>query len=144
MIIDALSAGDIPRLSELYGYLSGKGVDAGTIAATFRKISGNDDYYLLGARSDDRYLVGTVMAVVCHDPATGGRPFMVMENLVIDPGWQRKGAGSMLVREAESIARKRNCIYLQFCSSSHRTGAHAFYEEAGFDPGEVKGFRKYF
>lgn len=144
MIINDICREDLSRLSELYELLSGRRIDHGKMKEAFERIRDDDDYYLFGARSDDDYLVGTVMAVVCHDLATDGRPFIVMENLIVDPGWHRKGVGSLLVRAVESVARTRNCIYLQFCSSSFRTGAHAFYEEAGYSPEEVKGFRKFF
>ncbi len=143
-IIDDITGGDLPQLSILYEELSGKPVDPDCMKATFEKISCNDDYYLLGARTDNNHLVGTVMAVVCHDMAKECRPFMIMENFVVDSGWHRKGIGSMLIRRVESIGRDRSCIFVQFCSSSYRTGAHAFYKESGYDPGEVKGFRKFF
>lgn len=142
--INEICRNDLPRLSELYGQLSGRRADPEAMTPTFEKIRDNDNYYLLGARSENDFLVGTVMGVVCHDMVKECRPFMIMENFVVDSEWHRKGVGSMLIRHVESIARERNCLFVQFCSSSYRTGAHAFYEESGYNPGEVKGFRKFF
>ena len=142
--IDDVQSGDLPRLSQLYEQLSGKPVNPEGMKETFARIMDNDDYYLFAARTDDKLLVGTVMAVVCDDLVKECRPFLIMENFIVDAGWHRKGVGSIMIRRVEEIARDRNCIFVQFCSSSYRTGAHAFYEESGYDPGEVKGFRKYF
>jgi predicted N-acetyltransferase YhbS len=142
--INDINSADLPHLARLYEQLSGRQIDPNTMQGTFEKIRDNDDYYLIGARVDNNLLVGTVMAVICHDLVKESRPFLIMENFVVDSGWHRRGVGSMLIGRVEAIATERNCIFVQFCSSSFRTGAHAFYEESGYNPGEVKGFRKYF
>ena len=142
-VIDEILDTDLPRLADLYGQLSGRTLDPAAMTPVFHKIRDSEDYYLMGAR-DCGHLVGTVMAVVCHDLVKECRPFLIMENFVVDSRWHRKGVGSRLILKVEEIAKERNCIFVQFCSSSFRTGAHAFYEESGYKPGEVKGFRKYF
>jgi len=144
VIIDNITGNDLPQLAKLYGELANRAIDPNGMKETFEKIAASDDYFLLGARNRDGRLVGTIMGVLCHDLVKECRPFMVMENLVVDAEWHRKGIGSLLMEKIESIARQRNCIFMEFCSSSFRTGAHAFYKESGYDPGEVKGFRKYF
>lgn len=141
--IDEVQSGDLPQLSMLYEQLSGKPVDPVAMKPTFEKIKDDECYYLLGARTNDNLLVGTVMAVVCHDLVKNCRPFLIMENFIVDSEWHRKGIGSMMIRRVEDIAREHNCIFVQFCSSSYRTGAHAFYHESGYNPEEVKGFRKF-
>ncbi|MBP7736028.1 MAG: GNAT family N-acetyltransferase [Spirochaetes bacterium] len=143
-IINDITISDLPQLAKLYEQLANRDVDPEGMRETFEKITANGDYCLFGARAGDNRLVGTIMAVICHDLVKDCRPFMIMENLVVDAGWHRKGIGSLLMEKVESIARDRNCIFIEFCSSSFRTGAHSFYREAGYDPGEVKGFRKYF
>ena len=75
-----------------------------------------DDYYLLGAKTENHLLIGSIMGIVCLDLLKQGRPFMVMENLIVDSKWQGKGAGKLLLAEIKCIARKRNCIFMQFFS----------------------------
>ncbi len=143
-IITEITEGDLAGLAGLYEQLANRPVNMAAMRGTFAKIRGSGDYYLLGAKAEGGLLVGTVMAVVCHDMAKECRPFMILENFIVDRDWHRRGVGSLLMRKAEAIGRELNCIFVQFCSSSYRTGAHAFYRESGYDPGEVKGFRKYF
>ncbi|HOT43611.1 MAG TPA: GNAT family N-acetyltransferase [Spirochaetota bacterium] len=125
-IIEEITEKDLPGLAGLYEQLANRPVNMAAMKETFEKIRRSGDYYLLGAKSDGGILVGTVRAVVCHDMAKECRPFMILENFVVDGDWHRRGAGSLLMREAEAIGRERNCLFVQFCSSSHRTGAHAF------------------
>jgi GNAT superfamily N-acetyltransferase len=143
-IVTEITEGDLTGLAGLYEQLANKPVNRSAMKETFEKIRESGDYYLLGAKAEGNLLVGTVMAVVCHDMVKECRPFMILENFIVDRDWRRRGVGSLLMREAEAIGRERNCLFVQFCSSSFRTGAHAFYRESGYDPGEVKGFRKYF
>lgn len=143
-IVTEITEGDLTGLAGLYEQLENKPVNRSAMKETFEKIRKSGDYYLLGAKAEGNLLVGTVMAVICHDMVKECRPFMILENFIVDRDWRRRGVGSLLMREAEAICRERNCLFVQFCSSSFRTGAHAFYRESGYDPGEVKGFRKYF
>ncbi len=144
VFIDEITRSDLQQLAKLYEQLANISIDPNGMKDTFEKIFASDDYYLFGARNGDGRLVGTIMGILCHDLVKECRPFMILENLVVDAEWHRKGIGSRLMEKVEAIARERNCIFIEFCSSSFRTGAHAFYKEAGYDPGEVMGFRKYF
>ena len=144
IVVDEIREEDLPRLAALYEQLSMKPVDPRAMKETFMRIRESDDYYLLCARDGGGMPIGTVMGVICHDLVGECRPFMVMENFIVDGEWHRKGVGSLLIRRIEEIGRVRNCLFVQFCSSSFRTGAHEFYRQSGYDPDEVRGFRKYF
>ena len=134
---------DLAALTALYSQLADTPVSPKGMLVTFEHINTSADYYLLGAKTGEGALVGTVMGVVCMDLVKDCRPFMVMENMVVDREWWRRGVGIILLRTLESIARRRRCLYVQFCSSMYRSGAHRFYEAAGYAPEEVRGFRKW-
>lgn len=135
---------DLPALAELYGQLAERRLDHEAMGPVFSRMAANPDYFLLGAKSPEGRLVGTIMGLLCHDLATGCRPIMMMENMVVHRDHHRTGVGRRLVERLEAIAREHNCYFIQFCSSSFRTGAHRFYHAAGYDPDLVKGFRKFF
>jgi len=141
--IERIQINDLPQLAGLYDQLVEEKTDRDRMKEIFAKMDKCEDYYLLGAKTENQLLVGSIMGIVCLDLLKQGQPFMVMENLIVDSKWQGKGAGKLLQAEIESIARKRNCIFIQFCSSSYRKAAHKFYEACGYDPNEVRGFRKF-
>ncbi len=143
MRVEKITANDLPKLARLYEQLVEEETNQDRMKGIFIKMDTCDDYYLLGAKTENNLLVGSIMGIVCLDLLKQCRPFMVMENLIVDSKWQGKGAGKLLLAEIESIARKRNCIFIQFCSSSYRKAAHKFYEACGYDLNEVHGFRKF-
>jgi len=138
-----ITVDDLPALAGLYDQLVKEKTDRDRMKEIFINMDKRDDYYLLGAKTENNLLIGSIMGILCLDLLKQGRPFMVMENLIVDSKWHGKGAGKMLLAEIESVARKRNCIFIQFCSSSYREAAHKFYEACGYDLSEVHGFRKF-
>lgn len=141
--VERIEAVDLPQLARLYDQLVEEKTDRERMKEVFIRMNKRDDYYLLGAKTETDLLIGCIMGIVCLDLLKQGLPFMVMENLIVDSKWHGKGAGKLLLAEIESIARKRNCIFIQFCSSSYRRAAHKFYEACGYDLNEVHGFRKF-
>ncbi|MCU0848365.1 MAG: GNAT family N-acetyltransferase [Spirochaetes bacterium] len=142
--IDRMGFGDLQALSGLYLQLVGEASELTAMQRVFREIDSRDDYFLLGARAEDGTLVGSLMGVICLDLCRDCSPLMVLENLVTDSAWRGKGVARMLMLEGERIAREKGCVFVQFCSSHYRKEAHRLYESLGYDPSEVKGYRKYF
>lgn len=141
--VQRIEIADLPQLAMLYDQLVEEKTDRVRMKEIFINMYKSDDYYLLGAKTENNLLIGSIMGIVCLDLLKQGMPFMVMENLIVDSKWHGRGAGKLLLAEIESIARKRNCIFIQFCSSSYRKAAHKFYEACGYDLNEVHGFRKF-
>jgi phosphoglycolate phosphatase len=142
--VERITVNDLPQLAELYDQLVKEKTNRDRTKEIFIEMNKRDDYYLLGAKTEKNLLIGSIMGILCMDLLKQGNPFMVMENLIVDSKWQGKGAGKLLLAEIETIARKQNCIFIQFCSSSYRKEAHRFYEACGYDLNEVHGFRKFF
>jgi GNAT superfamily N-acetyltransferase len=79
----------------------------------------------------------TVMPNLTHE----GRPWAILENLMVAPGARRRGIGRALMNEVERRAREAGCYKLQLVSGARRSQAHLFYRAIGYDPAE--GFRLY-
>jgi GNAT superfamily N-acetyltransferase len=141
--VDRVNESDLAELALLYTELAGEPVDHEAMIPVFRKLDQNPDYILLAARTGEGRLAGSVMGVVCLDLCFGERPFMIMENMVVGERFHGMGAGRVLIQSLETAARERRCVFIQFCSSWFREGAHRFYEACGYDPGMVKGYRKF-
>jgi ribosomal protein S18 acetylase RimI-like enzyme len=96
---------------------------------------------LLVAVSGSR-LVGTVDLLVVPNLTRGGRPWSIVENVVVTPAARRAGIGSSLMQEVRRRAVAAGCYKVQLLSRKHRVEAHAFYESAGFEA-VAEGFRLY-
>lgn len=87
-------------------------------------------------------VVGTVDLLIVPNITHGGRPWAIIENLVVDEAARETGVGRALVAEAVSRANHDGCYMLQLLSLLHRHDAHAFYRRLGFTD-VAAGFRLY-
>jgi GNAT superfamily N-acetyltransferase len=91
----------------------------------------------------DGQVVGTVTLYVLPALSHDGRPFGLIENVVVDQSAQGTGLGRTLMEGVEQKARELGCYKVSFTSNAKRTNAHAFYEHLGFNPTH-RGYSKYF
>ncbi len=65
--------------------------------------------------------------------------------IAVDARYRRMGIGSSLLREAERLAAEDGAAGIRLVSGKSRTGAHAFYESAGYYGGKEQiNFKKKF
>ena len=143
LTISPIEKPDLEQLASLYKELTGTETDLLLMDAMFKKIADNPDYILIGAKDEEQRLLGSVMGIVCTDIVGACRPFMVLENVIVDPESRRQGVGAQLVSRIERYAAERNCSYIMLVSLAKRKEAHAFYESMGYGLGVVQGFKKY-
>lgn len=75
--------------------------------------------------------VGLVGWRIIHDLAFGRS--LYIDDLVVDEGQRGNGIGTALLNFARSAALQEGCDMIRLTSAFRRTGAHAFYEQAGMD-----------
>ena len=141
MNITDLEEIDLPALVLLYKGFWGEESSVDKMKSTFSKLKNNPDYIFLAAHCDDQ-LVGSVMGIICHELYGECKPFMVVEDLVVDKNTRRKGIGSLLMNSIEQKAKERDCCHIILVTETNRHDACQFYESLGFDPEKNKGFKK--
>ena len=136
--------GDLDLLVSLYAQLSpgNAATDRERAAAGLRQMLARSDISLLVAEIDGRP-AGTVTLIVVPNVTHGARPWIQLENMVVDQSIRRGGVGRGLIDAAVALARETNAYKIQLQSAAHRREAHAFYESMGFEASSV-GFRRYF
>ncbi len=141
MEIKNLSEDDLPSLAKLYELFRNEQSSVEKMQSTFVRLRDNPNYILLAAKQDGR-LIGSVMGVVCDELYGECKPFMVVEDVVVDNNHRRKGAGSLMMKELERRAIEKCCTYIILITEQARKTAHAFYKSLGFDGDVYKGFKK--
>ncbi len=142
VMFEEITGDDLEDLSGLYRELTGNETDIQALRDNYGRVSRNRNYILLGARAGGR-LAGSVMGVVCHDLTGSGRPFLVIENLVVSKQDRGKGIGRQLLTLLEEIGRERGCYYMILVSGEERSEAQRLYESLGFSENPVRGYRKF-
>src|SRR5438309_1456736 len=141
---------DFPRLAALFFQLSA----LGEIPDTERHPFGDGERSALEVMEStpharclvlevDGRVEGTVGLYVLPNLSHGGRPFAVVESVVVDQAARGSGYGRLLMEHAEACAREAGCYKIGLASNRKRDEAHSFYARLGYKPTH-QGFTKYF
>lgn len=141
IVISQICETDLAELSALYKELTGKKSNEKKLKENFVWINCDPNYLLIGAK-DESKLVGSLMAIVCHDATGNCKPFMVLENVIVKSECRGVGIGKQLINYIENYARQKSCHYIFLVSSNERKNAHKFYESLGYDKDNVRGYKK--
>ncbi|MDJ0867075.1 MAG: GNAT family N-acetyltransferase [Myxococcota bacterium] len=141
MKIERLAVADLPHLAELFEHFWGEASSLETMRSTFTRLAENSAYILLAAKQDGR-LIGFVMGIICEELYGDGRPFMIIEDLIVAKDVRRRGAGRALMLEMEKRAIQRQCRQIIFVTEADRTDSIRFYASLGYDAGAHRGFKK--
>ena len=106
MEIGRLTEHDLAALARLYEQFWGEESCLETMRAIFKRLDENASYLLLGAKQQGR-LIGSVMGIICEELYGDCRPFMVIEDVIVDREQRRRGIGTALMRELERRAVDR-------------------------------------
>lgn len=134
---------DMPRILELYQELTGERHDltrheTGPLFAEIAAMAGHE----LLVAEEDGVVVGSMVLLIVPNFSHGALPWAIVENLVVDVSYRRRGIGRTLMEYALARAREAGCYKLQFLSSVKRREAPWFYKALGFKT-SAHGFRMY-
>jgi ribosomal protein S18 acetylase RimI-like enzyme len=138
---------DAEALHDLYVELAEDRLEAlpasaDEIRALLAELASDTSRRLLVAEVESGAIAGTVDVLINKNPTHGGRPWAVIENVVVSEALRRHGIGRDLMTEALRFAQVANCYKVQLHSGKQRAEAHAFYRTLGFDA-ISEGFKVY-
>lgn len=113
----------------------------GTAAAVekWRRIRAQAGRCVLVAVVDDA-VVGTADCIVIENLTRGTRPYMLIENVVVDAARRRSGVGTALMRSAIERAADADCYKVQLLADDTPVN-HGFYGSCGLRP-DAQGFKQ--
>lgn len=141
MIIRKMRVEDIPQLAMLYSQFWNENSCIEKMQKQFKKLQQKDTHILLSA-VDENQLIGSIMGIVCEELYGDCRPFLVIENMIVDKNSRKKGIGKALISELEKLAKERDCTQIILVTERDRLDACSFYESVGFHPTINKGYKK--
>jgi GNAT superfamily N-acetyltransferase len=137
LAVRSAAEADVPRVLELLDQIDesmyARREDAGQAArlSVFRQIAADPRQHLLVADADGQ-IVGTVHLIVIPHFSRRCKPSALLESMVVDDAYRRKGVGAALLRETQRLAREAGCYKLALSSNLARRGAHRFYSRLGW------------
>lgn len=126
---------DLQRIVELLGQLSletDREDPAHDYGPAFEAIEADPRQTLLVYEAPELGVVGTLVLIVVPNLSYRGRPWGVIENVVVDSAARGTRVGEQLVMHAIELAREAGCYRVGLTSNKLRTDSHRFYERLGF------------
>jgi GNAT superfamily N-acetyltransferase len=147
VLVRRARAADLDGLLSLYGELADVRVTAAPAdrAASEPLLAAilSDERRQLVVAIVDGQLVGTADLLVVPNLTHHGKPWAVVENVIVARGVRRTGVGRELMSHLIEVARAAGCYKLQLHSGKQRVEAHEFYRGLGLDA-VAEGFKIYF
>jgi GNAT superfamily N-acetyltransferase len=126
---------DLPEVLRLYAQPAldnGKALSLFEAERLFERIARYPDYKIHVAVCEGK-VVGTFALLIMDNLGHMGEPSAVIEDVAVDPGWQGRGVGKLMMKHALQICGERGCYKAVLSSNLKREQAHAFYDSLGFE-----------
>lgn len=131
---------DLSQLAELYYQFWGDKSDIDKMKQQL-KLMQEENHHIILVCEDDETIIGSVMGIVCRELYGDCRPFLVVENMIVDKEHRKQGVGTMLLKELENKAKERDCTQMILVTEKDRIDACGFYESFGFSR-NTTGYKK--
>lgn len=136
---------DLPRIVELLAQLYSDPAQEDYVAARERYDAAYaeivaDQRQTLFVAERDGAIAGSLVLLVVPNLTRRGRPYALIENVVVDGTHRGARVGEAMMLRAIDAARDAGCHKVALMSRIERKDAHRFYERLGFTPAHV-GFR---
>jgi GNAT superfamily N-acetyltransferase len=114
------------------GYLAPLSVDESTDywRATLSDLSGGHRILIVAREAPGGRIVGSAQLNVASKP--NGRYRAEVQKVMVRPSHRRRGLGTQLMEQLESLARERGVTLLHLDTSEGRSGARELYERLGY------------
>jgi GNAT superfamily N-acetyltransferase len=150
-IIRTAIENDLPRILELYLQLAIPPIEddgpenpvLDSHRQAFADITALPGCEVIVAEEEGR-VIGTLTLMIVPNLSHNGKPWIIVENVVVDNKYRRTGAGKLLMEYIKEKALATGCCKIQLMSDKRRTEeAHKFYKAIGYNA-TAEGFRMYF
>jgi ribosomal protein S18 acetylase RimI-like enzyme len=88
----------------------------------------------------DGKIVSSCCLAIIKNLTRAMRPYCIIENVITDRNFRKRGYGTMVLSKAVDIARERDCYKVMLLTGQKDEGTLRFYEQAGFVRGKKTGF----
>ena len=131
----AASKADLPAILGLYAQPTlddGRVLPLPEAERFFERIAVYPDYQLYVAVHEEQ-IFGTYALLIMDNLGHLGAPSGVIEAVAVDPAWQGRGVGKLMMRDALARCAEKGCYKAALSSNLTRERAHAFYESLDFE-----------
>lgn len=146
MISRRITASELPELLRLYGFLHPEDPTVDPSDPAVQRIwagilaDANLRYYVA---EEEKKIVATCTLTLIPNLTRSLRPYGLIENVVTEPDFRKKGFATAVLRHALDDAWRAGCYKVMLETGSKKEETLRFYEKAGFQRGVKTGFIAY-
>lgn len=140
-MVREITESDLAGLLELYTHLHGNPIPENTaeLSALCRKILDDENHHIIVAEEDGK-IVSSCVCVIVPNLTHGQRPYALIENVVTDEAYRRRGLATACLDFARKIAVNANCYKMMLLTGSKEESTLRFYEKAGYNRNDKTAF----
>lgn len=114
----------------------------GNIIELWKEILNDHSLYYFGLEKDGKIVSSCTLAVI-KSLTRGGKPYGLIEYVITDSRYRKRGYGTVIINKAVEVAKEKNCYKVMLLTGRKEESTLRFYEQAGFERGIKTGFIKY-
>ncbi len=105
----------------------------------WEQIFADDNHHIIVAEENGMLIASCVMVVI-PNLTNNQRPYALIENVITDAAFRRRGYASACLDFARDIAEAAGCYKLMLMTGSKSEGTLRFYERAGYNRKDKTAF----
>ncbi|MDE6469523.1 MAG: GNAT family N-acetyltransferase [Eubacterium sp.] len=140
-MIREIHENDFWGLSELYTHLHNNNPIENNAEnlELFHKILADENHHIIVAEQDGR-LVSSCVCVIIPNLTHNQQPYALIENVVTDKAYRKRGLASACLAYAKQLAVDNNCYKMMLLTGSKKRSTHKFYQKNGYNRFEKTGY----
>ncbi len=109
------------------------------ITAIWKNILNDKNHHIIVA-DENGTLVSSCVCVIIPNLTHEQRPYALIENVITDKKYRKKGHATACLNFAREIARRENCYKIMLLTGSKNNDILRFYEKAGYNRNDKTAF----
>ena len=109
------------------------------VIGIWESILSDKNHHLIVAE-ENGILVSSCVCVIIPNLTHEQRPYALIENVITDENYRKKGHATACLNFAKEIARRENCYKMMLLTGSKSKDTLRFYEQAGFNRKDKTAF----
>lgn len=132
---------DFDGLMKLYTQLHNNFIPEKTsdILELWNNIIDDKNHHIIVAE-EDKQIVSSCVCVIILNLTHNQQPYAVIENVITDTRYRKKGLATQCLNYAKEIALKENCYKLMLLTGSKKESTLNFYRQAGYNSNDKTAF----
>lgn len=110
-----------------------------SIMRLWQDILADKNHHIIVAE-EGGFIASSCVCVIIPNLTHGQRPYALIENVVTDARYRKKGLATACLNFARDIAMRENCYKIMLLTGSKEESTLRFYERAGYNKNDKTAF----